>query len=156
MSEPSILTRFPQPTVCAYINKPVKICHRSCKRILKEKTPLLHKFVCFSDAFDKNALGEIFYYMYLSEKLLLSQNLCYFKGSRFSQSSIQSTAHCFMLTIILSNFQVCPVPLRNVRIHGKVLHFFSTWPAEPKQLRALGVDTRKWRCLTTIAWALAA
>ena len=57
--------------------------HQSCKRImkLKEKTPLLHNSVCFHMP-KKSFRSEV---SYLSEKLLLSQKLRYFRGSYLSQ-----------------------------------------------------------------------
>ena len=60
---------------------------------------------------------------YWSEKLPLSQKLRYFRGSRFSQCFILSTAlHCslpsffFILTTGLSDYQKCQVPLKQVQI----------------------------------------
>ena len=65
------------------------IGHRSCEKIMREKTPLLDEFVCFQIGI-KDFWLEDFYYF--SEKLPFSQNLCYFRGSRFLQCVILSTA----------------------------------------------------------------
>ena len=56
---------------------------RRCKIIMKEKTPLLHKVVCFQmlDLRSRNQNRG---------KLLLSQKLCYFSGSPYSQCFILS------------------------------------------------------------------
>ena len=61
----------------------------------------------------KDFWPEVFYYC--SEKLPLSQKLRYFRGSRFSQCFILSTALVarYML-IILSNYQTCTVPLNQL------------------------------------------
>ena len=45
-------------------------------------------------------------------KLLFSRKLCHFRGSRFSQCLLPSTS--FLLIIILSNNQKCPLPLRMI------------------------------------------
>ena len=63
--------------------------NQSCEKMMREKTPLLDEFVCFQIRI-KDFWLEVFYYF--SEKLPLSQNLCYFRGSRFSQCFILSTA----------------------------------------------------------------
>ena len=69
--------------------------------------------VCFQTLDFKNA-AEVSnsIKIILNEKLPLSQKLCHFRGSRFSQCFILSTASpllvtkaVFMLTIILSNYQ---------------------------------------------------
>ena len=66
----------------------------------RKKTPLLDEFVCFQIGIKEFWL-EVFYY--LSEKLSLSQNLCYFRGSRFSQCFILSTAlQCSLQSQFLS------------------------------------------------------
>ena len=57
--------------------------------MMKEKTPLLDKSVCFQIGI-KDFLLEVF--NYFSEKLPLSQKLRYFRGSRFPQCFILSTA----------------------------------------------------------------
>ena len=73
----------------------------------EEKTHLLYKFVCFE--------VEIKAFSW-SEKIPVSQALCYFRGSPFSQCvNILSTALCcsslpskFLCKYILSNYFTCP------------------------------------------------
>ena len=76
------------------------IGHRSCEKMMKAKTTLLDEFVCFQTEIN-------------SEKLHFSQNLCYFRGSRFSQCCILSTAlhwslPSYQLIFVLSNYQTIP------------------------------------------------
>ena len=65
---------------------------RSCEIIMEEKTPLSHKGVCFQ-MLDLSI--QIFYW----EKTSFSKTFfsCYFRGRRFSQCFILSTAlHCLL------------------------------------------------------------
>ena len=63
--------------------------------------------------------------VYLSEKLPLSQKLHYLRGELFftmfytgiNSSPLLVTKKVFMLTIILSNYQQYPVPLRAAQHH---------------------------------------
>ena len=61
-----------------------------CTKIIKEKTPLLHKFVCFPRCLIKGFRLKVLYDF--NEKLLLSPNLCYIRGTHFSQYVILTTA----------------------------------------------------------------
>ena len=77
----------------------------------ERKTPLLDEFVGFQIGI-KYFQQEVF--LYLSEKLPLSQNIRYFRGSRFPQYFIISTAlKCSLpnqflsLIFVLSNNQAC-------------------------------------------------
>ena len=58
--------------VCKITNKLDSFGHQSYKKMLKEKTPLLHKFMSFQ-MHKKGFRPEFFFY--LSDKLLLSQKL---------------------------------------------------------------------------------
>ena len=69
----------------------------------------------------------------MSEKLPLSKKLRYFRGSPFSKCFILWTAlHCslpskfFMLTITLSNYQYCPVPLMSASNNVYVIGIIKT------------------------------
>ena len=91
---------------------------------MREKTPSLDEFVFFQIGI-KDFWLEVFYYF--SEKLPLSQNLCYFRGSRFSQCFILSTAlQCslpksvFKLIFVSSNYQTCTFPLIGVLSNGSL------------------------------------
>ena len=96
------------------------ISHWSSERVIKENTTV-PQVVCFQVLeFETSAqLRSRIQFKLFSEKILLSQKLCFLhKGSCFSQCLMLSTAlHCllpesiFMLTIILSNYQYCPVSL---------------------------------------------
>ena len=65
------------------------IGHRIRKRIMTEKPPLLH-FVCFQMPIGPQSWSLLIIF---SEKLPLSQQLCYFGGGRYSQCFIPSTDH---------------------------------------------------------------
>ena len=71
------------------------IGHRSCKRIIKEKTPLLHKLCAFRCLNLRPHLMSRNQFKSFREKLFLAQFLRDARGSRFSQIFILSTAlHC--------------------------------------------------------------
>ena len=93
--------------------------------MMREKTPLLDEFVCIQ-------IGIKDFY-YFSEKLLLSQNLCYFRGSRFSKCFIPSTAlpcsvtkSVFKLIFVSSSYQTCTFPStkNTTNVFGKVCNVF--------------------------------
>ena len=78
--------------------------------MIEEKTPLLYKVVCLQ-------IGTKGFY-YFSEKLPLSQKLRYFRGKlfltmfyTFNSSQWLVTKSVFVLIYILSNYQMCTVPL---------------------------------------------
>ena len=63
----------------------------------------------------------IFKFKYFSEKLLLSQKLCFFRGSRFSQCFVLSTVlRCSLpskiLCYVLSLYHKCPLPLTSILV----------------------------------------
>ena len=93
-------------------NKPVivwaqSIGHQIRYRIMNDKTPLLHKFVAFSDT-----CLEAF--CYLNMKYPLSQKLCYFRGSCFAQFFILPTAlHCSLPSEFYATNYSEDIPLTN-------------------------------------------
>ena len=81
--------------------------------MMKEKTPFGGQICALSDRNKRQS--------YFSEKLLLSQNQCYFRWSHFSQCFVLSTAlQCsftksiFKLTFVLSNYQTWTFPLKSI------------------------------------------
>ena len=62
--------------------------HWICKRIMKEKTPLLHYFECFQ----MHNKGPRLKSFIIQVRNYLSQKLRYFRGSNFSQCLILSAA----------------------------------------------------------------
>ena len=65
------------------------ICRQSCEMIMKEKTPLSYEVVCFQmlDFETSNSNSEV----------SKSNSLHFFRGSRFSQCFILSTAPYYLL-----------------------------------------------------------
>ena len=94
------------------------IGHRSCEIIMKEKTPLPHKVVCFqmldfetsksNFEFSKSNLWKITSF---SKSLLLQRELFLTMFYTVNSSPLLITKQGFMLIIILSNYQQCPLPL---------------------------------------------
>ena len=88
---------------CAYNNKHVKMLAQSvfevARKWWKKNTPVGR--ICVLSYRNKILLLEVFYYF--SEKLPLSQKLQYFRGSRFPQCFILSTAfQCLLPSQFLS------------------------------------------------------
>ena len=107
----------------AYDNKPCKFeLNWSLNlRATEEKTPLSRKLCAFR-CLELETSAEVLKSNETFQWEITSfLKLRYFRGSHFSQYCILSTAHhCslpskfFMLKIILSNYQKCPVPLSKV------------------------------------------
>ena len=81
------------------------------RKLWRNKTPLLDEFVCFQIGI-KDCWLEVF--NFFREELPLSQNLCYFRGSRLKQCVLLSTAlqcslpsNVFKLIFVLCNYQTC-------------------------------------------------
>ena len=99
------------------------IGHRSCKRIVKEK----HTCCKGLFAFHMQRLQPEVFYFFVRNYIFL-----YFRGSRFLQcfklsKNLQWSllSKLFMLTIILSKYQQCSVPLKvTVNQQVKYLSYF--------------------------------
>ena len=66
-----------------------------------ENTPFLHKFVafrCIINSFSPNV------FKYLSEKLPLSQKICYFRGSHFSHCFYQLSIAHYKISFCANNY----------------------------------------------------
>ena len=87
-----------------------------------------------------------------SEILLHSQKLRYFRGSRFLTMFILSTAlkllvtkTVFMQTIILSNYQKCPVPLKqNYASTAHIIMFFTGHSKHRKSQYKQSLERGPW------------
>ena len=97
---------------CEHLNS---IGRRKCERLREEKTPLLTQFVGFQILDWRPQLRSRIQFKKNSEILLLFQNYGIegaVSHNVFNRSQLLVTKFLFMLTIILSNYQKCPVPLR--------------------------------------------
>ena len=98
---------------------------------MEEKTPLSHEVVAFRYIISRPQIINMRSRNQIRGKLLLSRKLRHFRGSRFSQCFIISTAPNYSLPskillpiIILSNYQQCPPPLvllMQNKLHEEIL-----------------------------------
>ena len=71
------------------------IGRRSCKRLMEEKMPLLHKLYAFRCLISRPRNLTL-----KSQHQILSRKLCYFRGSRFTRCFILSTAlYCLLPSV---------------------------------------------------------
>ena len=97
------------------------IGRRSCE-IMKEKTPLPHEVVCFQmlDFETSNSKSEVsksnaWKITSFSKTMLLQREPFLTVFYTINSSPLLVTKEGFMIIIILSNYQYCPVPLKHNR-----------------------------------------
>ena len=97
---------------------------------MEEKTPLSHKVVCFQmlDFKTSNSKSEVselnpWKITSYSIKTLLQKEPFLTMFNTINLSPLHVTKSCFMLLNILSNYQLCPLPLNQVSnpiIEGRI------------------------------------